>query len=206
MSNALNVSRVFVVHDDASVRESTCALNRADEGASEHPDVERDSALPTLPRVTHAGEVLECIKRGRRFTREGKRAGNVTLSEPAEASAARPLVSVIDDDESVRESLPDLLKAFGFSVRTFASAEDFLTSDCMAQTRCVLLDIAMPGMTGSELQEALAQRLPIVFITAHADEATRSRVISAGAVACLLKPFTEESLLDALNTATGRAH
>lgn len=118
----------------------------------------------------------------------------------------RPLVSVIDDDQSVSESLPDLLKAFGFSVRAFASAEDFLASDCPTETRCVLLDIAMPGMTGPELQDLLGQRLPIVFITAHADDATRSRVISAGAVDCLLKPFTEDSLLKALNTATGRAN
>ena len=119
------------------------------------------------------------------------------LSDP------RPLVTVVDDDQSVRESLPDLLRAFGFSAQAFACAEDFLGSDCLALTRCVLLDIAMPGMTGLELQAALAQRLPIIFITAHADDATRSHVIDAGAVDCLLKPFTEESLLQALTTAIG---
>ena len=119
-------------------------------------------------------------------------------------TCARPLVSVIDDDQSVRESLPDLLKAFGFSVRAFASAEEFLASDCLPQTRCLLLDIAMPGMTGPELQDMLARRFPMVFITAHADDATRSRVIAAGAVECLLKPFTEDALLQALNAATGR--
>jgi FixJ family two-component response regulator len=112
-------------------------------------------------------------------------------------------VTVIDDDQSVRESLPDLLRAFGFSVQAFASAEDFLASDCLIRTRCVLLDIAMPGMTGLELQTALARRLPIVFITAHADDATRSQVIDAGAVDCLLKPFTEDGLLEALTTAIG---
>ena len=115
----------------------------------------------------------------------------------------RPLVTVIDDDQSVRESLPDLLRAFGFSVQTFASAEDFLASDCLGRTRCLLLDIAMPGMSGLELQTVLARRLPIVFITAHADDATRSQVIDAGAVDCLLKPFTEDSLLKALTTAIG---
>ena len=115
-------------------------------------------------------------------------------------------MSVIDDDQSVRESLPDLPKAFGFSVQAFASAEDFLASaDSLERSECLLVDIAMPGMTGPELQEVLGQRVPMVFITAHADEATRSRVISAGAVDCLLKPFTEDALLKALNTATGRA-
>ena len=115
----------------------------------------------------------------------------------------RPLVTVIDDDQSVRESLPDLLRAFGFSVQAFACAEDFLASDCLARTRCVLLDIEMPGMTGLELQTALAKRLPIVFITAHADAATRAQVIDAGAVDCLIKPFTEDALLAALTTAIG---
>ena len=115
----------------------------------------------------------------------------------------RPLVTVIDDDQSVRESLPDLLRTFGFSVQAFASAEDFLASGCLPRTRCVLLDIAMPGMTGLELQAALAQRLPIVFITAHVDDATRSQVMDAGAVDCLLKPFAEDSLLEALTTAIG---
>jgi FixJ family two-component response regulator len=120
-------------------------------------------------------------------------------------SRFRPLVSVVDDDQSVRESLPALLGALGYSVRAFASADHFLASDCLAQTRCVLLDIAMPGMTGPELQRHLANRLPIIFITAQADEATRSRVMDAGAVECLLKPFSEASLLDALNAALGRA-
>ena len=119
------------------------------------------------------------------------------------ANDPRPLVTVVDDDQSVRESLPDLLQAFGFSVRAFACAEDFLASDCLAHTRCLLLDIAMPGMTGLELQTVLAQRLPIVFITAHADDATRSQVIAAGAVDCLIKPFTEDCLLKALTTAIG---
>lgn len=119
---------------------------------------------------------------------------------------SRPLVSVVDDDLSVRESLPDLLETFGFSVRAFASAEDFLTSDCVDQTECLVLDIAMPGMTGPELQEEMARRrkLPIVFITADANDAIRARVINAGAVACLFKPLSEGSLLGAINAALGR--
>ena len=81
----------------------------------------------------------------------------------------RPLVSVVDDDESVRESLPDLLGEFGFAARAFSSAEEFLASDCVDQTRCLILDVAMPGMSGPELQRELKlrrQEIPIVFITA----------------------------------------
>ena len=116
----------------------------------------------------------------------------------------RSLVSVVDDDESVRESLPDLLREFGFSAQAFSSAEEFLTSDYVGQTRCLILDIAMPGMTGPDLQRELAlrgQRMPIVFITAHKDESIRPRVLEEGAVDCLLKPFSDTDLLDALNAA-----
>jgi FixJ family two-component response regulator len=116
----------------------------------------------------------------------------------------RSLVSVVDDDESVRESLPDLLREFGFSAQAFSSAEEFLTSDYVDQTRCLILDIAMPGMTGPNLQRELAlrgQRMPIVFITAHRDESIRTRVFEEGAVDCLLKPFSDTDLLDALNAA-----
>src|SRR5690348_12162881 len=103
----------------------------------------------------------------------------------------QPLVSVVDDDESVRESLPDLLREFGFTSRTFASANDFLASDAIGQTQCLILDIAMPGMTGFELQEELKlrrQQIPIVFITAVGGESLRPRVVELGAVDCLAKP------------------
>ncbi len=118
----------------------------------------------------------------------------------------RSLVSVVDDDESVRESLPDLLREFGFAVEAFSSAEAFLASDYVGQTRCLLLDIAMPGMSGPDLQRELTRRrqeIPIVFITAYGDEAVRSRVIKAGAVECLFKPFSETELLGAINNALG---
>ncbi|WP_339485549.1 response regulator [Pseudomonas sp. EL_65y_Pfl2_R95] len=114
------------------------------------------------------------------------------------------LVSVVDDDESVRESLPDLLKEFGFTVQAFSSAQDFLESACLDQTSCLILDIAMPGMSGPELAKELKQRgycIPIIFITAHVDVAQRARWISLGAVACLLKPFSEAELLKALSAA-----
>jgi FixJ family two-component response regulator len=116
----------------------------------------------------------------------------------------RPLVSVVDDDESVRESLPDLLRELGYSVRAFSSAEEFLASDCVDETRCLILDIAMPGMTGPDLQQELTvrgQTIPIVFITALADETVRSRSLEQGAVECLFKPFSDTALFEALNAA-----
>ncbi len=119
-------------------------------------------------------------------------------------TAGPSLVAVVDDDESVRESLPDLLLEFGFAARAFASAEEFLASDCLGQTRCLILDVAMPGMSGPDLQRELARRrqeIPIVFITAHADESVRPRLVERGAVACLLKPFSGTALLDALRAA-----
>lgn len=118
----------------------------------------------------------------------------------------RSLVSVVDDDESVRESLPDLLREFGFAAQAFSSAEEFLESDVLGQTRCLILDVAMPGTAGPDLQLELRrrhQKIPIIFITAHPDENIRSQVLEHGAVDCLLKPFTDIALLDALNSAMG---
>ena len=116
----------------------------------------------------------------------------------------RPLVSLVDDDESVRESLPDLLTELGFAVQAFSSAEAFLASAFVDQTHCLILDIAMPGMSGPMLQRELKLRrreIPIIFITAHADEAIRPSLIGRGAVDCLFKPFSETALLDAVNSA-----
>ncbi len=113
----------------------------------------------------------------------------------------RSLISVVDDDESVRESLPDLLNEFGYSVRTFSSAMEFLASDALDETRCLLLDIAMPGMTGIELQAELRRRdkrIPIIFITATRDERTLARVVELGAAACLIKPFSDTALMEEL--------
>ncbi len=116
----------------------------------------------------------------------------------------RPLISVVDDDESVRESLPDLLREFGFAAQAFSSAEEFLASGYLGQTRCLVLDVAMPGMSGPDLQQELVRRrqeIPIVFITAHRDENVRPRLLERGAVECLSKPFSETALLEALNAA-----
>ena len=117
------------------------------------------------------------------------------------------LISVVDDDVSVRESLPDLLRSFGFEVAPFESAEAFLASDSLENTHCLILDITMPGLSGPQLQEELIRRrydIPIVFITAHSDDRLIPHVLKRGAVACLFKPVSEAALLDAVNTALAR--
>ena len=114
------------------------------------------------------------------------------------------LISVVDDDASVRESLQGLIRSFGFAVEAFASAEEFLNSYSLPDTRCVILDVRMPGMNGLELQRRLAaefREIPVIFITAHGDGAARSQAIKAGAVDYLLKPFREEALLQAIHAA-----
>ena len=118
------------------------------------------------------------------------------------AMVERSLVSVVDDDESVRESLPDLLRELGYSARAFSSAAEFLASDCVRETKCLILDIAMPSMSGPDLQRELtlrAREIPIVFITAQADETLRPRSLEQGAVECLFKPFSDTALFEALN-------
>jgi len=114
------------------------------------------------------------------------------------------LVSVVDDDESVRESLPDLLRQFGYAARAFSSSEAFLASGVVTETSCLILDIAMPGMSGPDLQEELKRRrqeIPIVFITARNDETERQRLLAQGAAECLFKPFSETDLIRALDIA-----
>jgi CheY-like chemotaxis protein len=116
----------------------------------------------------------------------------------------RPLVSIVDDDESVRESLPDLVRELGFAAQAFSSAREFLASGCASETGCLILDIMMPGMSGPELQEELERRsrhIPIVFITAQTSETLRAQMLAHGAVDCLIKPFSDTALLDALNSA-----
>jgi FixJ family two-component response regulator len=122
--------------------------------------------------------------------------------------ATRILVSLVDDDESVRESLPDLLKELGYAVEAFSSAEEFLAAGIVNETGCLILDIALPGMSGPELQRELASRRqapPIVFITASTDPTVRSRLLESGAVECLFKPFGELDLLTAIQAALGRS-
>ncbi len=118
---------------------------------------------------------------------------------------ARPRrVSVVDDDQSVREALPDLLRELGFAVRVFVSAEEFLASDALATTESLILDIAMPGMSGPELQQELTRRaidVPIVFITAQADDAIGDRLLARGAAAYIVKPFSDETLHAAVDAS-----
>jgi len=114
-------------------------------------------------------------------------------------NSAAILVCVIDDDESVRESLPDLLREFGLKVEAFATPRDFLQSVLVDDTKCLILDISMPGMSGPELRRELLRRghdIPTIFITAHADAASRE-----GVVDCLLKPFSDTDLREALKRA-----
>jgi len=116
----------------------------------------------------------------------------------------KTLVCIVDDDFLARESTVRLLRSFKFNVKALASAEEFLNSDCLAETACLILDVRMPGMSGLELQRQLAvsnSDLPIIFITAHEDEDQRRQALEAGAVAFLYKPLFEEALLDAIDTA-----
>lgn len=125
-------------------------------------------------------------------------------SKRERSASERSLVSVVDDDESVRESLPDLLREFGFASHAFSSAEDFLSSVYVDGTRCLILDVAMRGMTGLDLQEELrrrGQKIPIIFITAKRDDGIRARALERGAVRFLYKPFSDTALLEALNAA-----
>lgn len=115
-----------------------------------------------------------------------------------------PLISVVDDDESVRESLSGLIRSVGFRVMVFASAEEFLSSNRLLDTDCLILDVRMPGMSGIDLHRQLAvshMSIPVIFITAHGDEEARVRALNGGAVDYLLKPFSEEALLKAIDTA-----
>ena len=125
-------------------------------------------------------------------------------SPKARSGDGRPLLSVVDDDQSVRESLPDLLREFGFAARAFSSAEEFLRSGSVDDTSCLILDIAMPGMSGPELREELkhrGQEIPIIYITGQRDETMRAKVLNQGAAGFLLKPFSDTAMLAAIKKA-----
>jgi FixJ family two-component response regulator len=116
----------------------------------------------------------------------------------------RRLITVIDDDESVRQALPNLLRQFGFEARAFSSATEFLASDAVAESSCLILDVKMPGMSGPDLQRELKRRaraLPVIFITASPDEGVRQPLLKQGAVECLFKPFSETALCEAIGAA-----
>jgi FixJ family two-component response regulator len=120
------------------------------------------------------------------------------------ASKRQLLSVVIDDDESVRESLPDLLGELGFLARAFSSAKEFLSSGCVGETDCLILDIAMPNMSGPELQQELkrsGREIPTIFITGQEDDTIRTQVLNQGAAAFLLKPFSDTALIAAIKPA-----
>jgi FixJ family two-component response regulator len=140
------------------------------------------------------------------WTPASKMPHGLTMQSVGDTSGDKhPLLSVVvDDDESIRESLPDLLKEFGFAARAFSSAGEFLSSGCVDETSCLILDIVMPGMSGPELQQELKRRgkaIPIVFITGRRDEAVRAQVLKQGAAGFLLKPFSDSAMLAAIKTA-----
>jgi FixJ family two-component response regulator len=125
-------------------------------------------------------------------------------SNECQALTTRPFVAIVDDDESVRESLPGLLQELGFAAKAFASADEFLAFKDMSRTQCLLLDVCMPGISGPELQQELvarAVRVPVIFITARADASVREKLMQSGAAACLFKPFSEVQLRTALDIA-----
>jgi FixJ family two-component response regulator len=129
---------------------------------------------------------------------------SVALDHRKVSMANLPLISVVDDYDSIRESLRGLIRSVGFAVNVFASAEEFLNSDHVHNTDCLILDVRMPGMNGLDLQRQLAAtqyQIPVVFITAHGDEEARQRALNGGAVDYLLKPFSEEALLNAIGAA-----
>jgi FixJ family two-component response regulator len=116
----------------------------------------------------------------------------------------RPMISIVDDDAAVREATHDLVRSLGYSAATFASAEDFLESEKLDTTDCVIADVQMPGLSGIDLQQRLladGRNLPIIFITAFPDERTRKRALGAGAIGFLSKPCREELLIGCLKKA-----
>ncbi len=118
--------------------------------------------------------------------------------------SAAPVISIVDDDDSLRNSLNNLLRSVGFRTRTFASGEEFLSSNQLHDTDCLILDVRMPGMSGLDLQRhimAANSRVPIVFITSHGDDDAQARAMQAGAAAFLYKPCREETLFEAIDLA-----
>lgn len=125
---------------------------------------------------------------------------------PCSAPPCTPLVSIVDDDPSVRRALERLVEAAGYTVETFASAEEFLGSNSTGPTACLILDVHLNGMNGLDLKELLVARgstVPVIFITAHDDAPTRARVDQSGAAAFLAKPFNRQALIGAIRGVLG---
>ena len=115
-----------------------------------------------------------------------------------------PVISIVDDDPSVREAIKSLVRSLGYHAATFCSGEDFLQSGQIKVTACLITDVQMPGLSGVELQDRIiadGYRVPVIFVTAFRDERTRLRMFQAGAIGCLNKPFCEDHLIEQLNVA-----
>src|SRR5947207_14126263 len=115
-----------------------------------------------------------------------------------------PLIAIVDDDVMICEATKDLVEAFGFNARTFTSAGEFLNSDCVSSTACLISDVQMPGMNGLQLHRKLitsGHHIPVIFITAFPDERVRKRAVAAGAVCYLSKPFDSERLRSCIRSA-----
>jgi len=166
--------------------------------------------MPAVGRMLlEVFEPIEMRNGGDLFEPDSPAIHTLTTATHAEGlgMSRRPLVSVVDDSDSVRESLPDLLEQAGFSVQAFASAEAFLDSVAPEDTKCLILDVGLPGMSGRDLQQELIRRgktIPVVFITAQGDLSLRPRLLGEGAVACLFKPFSDTALIDAIESALAR--
>lgn len=132
---------------------------------------------------------------------------SLSLENRRHSLTKAPLISIVDDDISIREAVNSLIKSVGFRAQTFASTEEFVQCDHLGEISCLILDVRLPGMSGLELQRHPAittYRIPIVFISGLGDETMRQQALDAGAVEFLYKPFSEESLLKAIDTALKR--
>jgi FixJ family two-component response regulator len=122
------------------------------------------------------------------------------------AAGLQKIVSIVDDDESVREATKGLVRSLGYSAVAFSSAEEFLNSDSLNDTSCLITDVQMPGISGVELQHTLIEQghnLPIIFVTAYPEDRIRTRVLAAGAIDFLSKPFSDDELIGSIGAALG---
>ncbi len=200
--------------EDASNRyraanaEYTTMLGAQNDGAATAPDA-ADALIRTRQAQTEAlAEYMHTLRTFTDLTKHQKAPEEQSAAGPSGPTGIRETsrISVVDDDESVRDAAKTLLRSVGYSVRTFASAEGLLNSGALGETECLILDVRMPGIDGLELQRRLNAegfRVPIIFISAHSDGPLRRQVIEAGAVDLLNKPFAASTLLANVETVLG---
>jgi CheY-like chemotaxis protein len=157
-----------------------------------------------VQRKPRGGLALHLARQSQNLIAETAMSQLAENSTDVKRAPQAPVISVVDDEESVREAMRSLLRSAGYRVRAFASAENLFDSGALGETACLILDVRMPGTGGLELQEQLnrgGSRIPIIFITAHADGLTEMRARAAGAVDMLRKPFAASDMLRAVETA-----